>query len=198
MSRLGALFGLEPLGVRLDGERLHLRPAERLDWPVWCELRTASRSFLEPWEPAWAPDALSRAAFRRRLARDAALWREGEGFSFLIFRNGDGALLGGIGLAHVRRGIALTADVGYWIGEPHARQGFMSEALGLAVSFAFEQQQLRRLQAACLPTNRASRGLLEKIGFRQEGYAKEYLCIDGVWQDHLLFGLLRDSDRWRR
>jgi ribosomal-protein-alanine N-acetyltransferase len=179
------------------GDRIHLRPPERADWPQWCELRAASREFLRPWEPAWAPDALSRAAFRRRLARDAAGWRDGDSFGFMLIRNDDLALLGGIGLAHIRRGAAESAEVGYWLGECYARCGYMTEALDLVIRFAFDSQQLRRLQAACLPRNIPSRRLLESAGFRQEGYAREYLAIDGIWQDHLLFGLLRDSDRRR-
>ena len=193
MSRLGTFLGLTPPSERLEGLRAHLRPAERSDWPEWCALRAASRTFLKPWEPAWPDDALSRAAFRRRLAHYAEQWRDGTGFSFLLFRNEDGALLGGIGLTRVRRGVAQSADIGYWMGGAHARQGYMTEALALIVDFAFEQQALRRLEAACLPTNLPSRRLLERGGFRQEGYAREYLCIDGVWQDHLLFGLLRDE-----
>jgi ribosomal-protein-alanine N-acetyltransferase len=179
MSRLGLLLGLRQPGARLDGTTIHLRPPERADWAAWCELRSGSRLFLKPWEPSWAPDALTRAAYRRRLARHAADWRDGEAYSFFLIRNQDSRILGGIGLSN-------------------ARQGYMTEAVSLVVGFAFEQLQLRRLEAACLPVNLPSRRLLERSGFRQEGYAKEYLCIDGVWQDHLLFALLRDSDRWRR
>lgn len=191
MSRLGALFGLQPASVRVEGRRVHLRPPERADWPAWCELRGESRAFLKPWEPSWAPDALTRVAFRRRLARYAADWRDGEAYTFFVCRNEDSRLVGGIGLSHVRRGVAETASVGYWIGERFARQGYMTEALELVVRFAFTELRLHRLEAACLPTNVPSRRLLERGGFRQEGYAKEYLCIDGQWQDHLLFGRLR-------
>jgi len=198
MSRLGLLLGLRQPGARLDGTTIHLRPPERADWAAWCELRSGSRLFLKPWEPSWAPDALTRAAYRRRLARHAADWRDGEAYSFFLIRNQDSRILGGIGLSNVRRGVAETGSVGYWMGEAFARQGYMTEAVSLVVGFAFEQLQLRRLEAACLPVNLPSRRLLERSGFRQEGYAKEYLCIDGVWQDHLLFALLRDSDRWRR
>ncbi|HLY57312.1 MAG TPA: GNAT family protein [Stellaceae bacterium] len=192
MSRLGALFGLTPSAVRVDGARVHLRQPERADWPEWAELRGESRAFLKPWEPSWAHDALTRAAFRRRLARYAADWRDGEAYNFFVCRNEDGKLAGGIGLSQVRRGVAETGSVGYWIGERYARRGYMTEAVALLTGFAFGELGLRRLEAACLPTNIPSRKLLEHVGFRQEGYAREYLCIDGAWQDHLLFGLLSD------
>jgi ribosomal-protein-alanine N-acetyltransferase len=196
MSLLGGLLGGQPPLLRLQGERLHLRPPERADWPAWTELRAQSREFLKPWEPSWTADALSRAAFRRRLARYALDWREDVGYSFLIFLNEGEALLGGIGLTNVRRGVAETATLGYWIGRPHARLGYMTEAIGLALAYAFERLKLHRIEAACLPANRPSRDLLIKSGFVEEGYARQYLCIDGRWQDHVLHALLAED--WAR
>ncbi len=170
-----------------------LRPPERGDWQAWAELRSASRDFLAPWGPSWPSDALGRASFRRRIARYAMDWRTDQGYSLFIFRKSDETILGGIGLSHVRRGVAETASLGYWIGERHARQGHMTEALRLTLDFAFQKLRLHRVEAACLPTNIPSRGLLAKVGFREEGYAKKYLCIDGKWQDHVLFAILREE-----
>jgi len=96
---------------------------------------------------------------------------------------------------NVRRGVAETSSIGYWIGEKFARQGYMTEGLGLALKFAFERLRLHRVEAACLPHNVPSRGVLMKAGFREEGYAREYLCIDGKWQDHVLFGIL--ASEWQ-
>lgn len=196
LLQLPRLFNLQPPPLRLVGERCLLRPPERADWQPWAELRSASRAFLTPWEPSWPSDALSRASFRRRIARYAMDWRTDQGYSLFLFRRTDEAILGGIGLSHVRRGVAETASLGYWVGAPFAHQGYMTEALGLTLDFAFQKLRLHRVEAACLPTNLPSRGLLRKIGFREEGYAAKYLCIDGKWQDHLLFALLREE--WRR
>ena len=102
-------------------------------------------------------------------------------------------MLGGISLTNVRRGVAETCSFGYWIGERHARQGYMTEGLQLVLAFAFDALRLHRVEAACLPHNAPSRGLLLKSGFREEGYAREYLCIDGRWQDHVLFALLKED-----
>ena len=103
--------------------------------------------------------------------------------------------MGGVTLSNVRRGVAQAASVGYWIGERFARQGYMTEAVLAVVEFAFEELGLHRVEAACLPENDASRSLLLKVGFRQEGYARQYLRINGKWQDHLLFEMLRDDPR---
>ncbi len=116
--------------------------------------------------------------------------RHGSGFAFLIRRRADDALLGGITIGDVQRSVAQSCSLGYWIGQDYTRQGYMSEALSLALRFAFGTLTLHRATAACLPNNGASQALLRKLGFQQEGYAREYLRIDGRWQDHVLFGLL--------
>src|ERR1700761_2012311 len=104
MSRLSHPLSAQPPGIRLQGDRIHLRPPDRGDWAAWAELRSASRDFLAPWEPAWASDALTRAAFRRRIARYAADWRDDEGYTFFAFANDGDRLVGGIGLSNIRRG----------------------------------------------------------------------------------------------
>ncbi len=188
--RLFRNFSSPAGNLRLVGDRVYLRaPAER-DWRAYVEVRAASRKFLEPWEPAWPPDALGREAYFRRLNRYAADWRDDVGHSFFIFRNDDDALLGGISLSNVRRGVAQCGTLGYWIGEPHARQGYMTEALQLILDFCFSQLSLHRIEAACLPHNEASQSLLRRAGFTQDGYARKYLKIRGEWHDHLLFSLL--------
>lgn len=193
LLRLPRLFAAAPPSVRLLELKVTARPPERGDWQEWSALRGESRRFLAPWEPTWPPDALSRGAFRRRLARYAADWRADQGYSFFLFRREDGRLVGGIGLSNVRRGVAESGSLGYWIGERFARQGYMTAGLDLVLRFAFERLRLHRVEAACLPHNAPSRRLLLKSGFREEGYAREYLCIDGRWQDHVLFALLHDE-----
>lgn len=195
------LFGLgrlyAPPGSRLEGTRVYLRPPRFGDWRAWSQLRAASREFLTPWEPTWPADALGRAAFGRRLRQGALEWRDDAGYGFLLFRREDGEVVGGVTLSHVRRGVAQTATLGYWIGAPFARQGYMTAGLQCVLPFAFGRLALHRVEAACLPQNEASRRLLDRIGFREEGYARQYLRIDGAWQDHVLYALLRD-DPWRR
>jgi ribosomal-protein-alanine N-acetyltransferase len=194
LLRLPRLFaGAEPPATRLVGKRVTLRPPVREDYEEWAALREASRRFLAPWEPVWSPDALSRASYRQRLFHYAAEWRGGQGYNLFLARNSDGALLGGIGLSQIRHGVAESGSLGYWMGERFAGKGYMTEALALTLGFAFGRLKLHRVEAACLPHNRASRTVLMKNGFREEGYAKEYLCIDGSWQDHVLFGLLHDE-----
>lgn len=176
--------------VRQIGPRVYLHPPQERDWRQWTDLRAASRSFLEPWEPTWTRDALARSVYRERLRRTRQEWHDDTGYAFHVFRRKGDVLLGGVTLSHVRRGVAQAADLGYWIGQPHARHGYMTESLRCVMAFAFDELRLHRLEAACLPNNEASKGLLRKLGFREEGYAVKYLRINGVWHDHLLFAIL--------
>ena len=180
---------------RLVGDRVYLRPPERGDYEDWATLRARSRNFLAPWEPSWPPDGLGRSSYRARLSRYAEDWRTDQGYNFFIFRCDDDALVGGVGLSNLRRGVAETGSLGYWVGEPFARQRLMSAALPVLLDFAFDRLRLHRVEAACLPTNVPSRAVLLRTGFQQEGYARRYLQIDGKWQDHLLFAILRED--WR-
>lgn len=180
-------------GPVIRGESVFLRTPQMGDYAMWTRLRAESRAFLVPWEPTWPPDDLSRPAFRRRLRRYHRDIREDAAYPFFIFRGEDDALVGGLTLSHVRRGVTQSCSLGYWIGRPHARRGLMSAAVQAIIPFVFDTLKLHRLEAACLPSNRASIGLLEKTGFVREGYARRYLRINGVWQDHLLFALLRED-----
>ena len=172
---------------------LTLRPPRMEDFEAWSLLRQTSRAFLAPWEPIWPEDDLTRPAFRRRLKRYAQDARDDAAYPLFLFRQGDGALLGGLTLGQVRRGVSQTASLGYWIGAPFARQGYMTNAVRAAMGHAFDELRLRRVEAACLPHNEASIRLLERVGFQREGYARKYLCINGAWQDHLLYALLRED-----
>lgn len=182
----------EPASV-VQGEGVSLRAPVTSDYSEWAALRAASRDFLVPWEPTWPSDDLTRGAFRRRLKRYAEDQRLDIAYAFLIFRTADHAMVGGLTLANVRRGVAQAASLGYWMGAPFAHQGYMTAALHAVLPFAFEALRLHRVEAACIPGNAPSIGLLEKTGFRREGLARQYLCINGVWQDHLLFAKLRDD-----
>jgi ribosomal-protein-alanine N-acetyltransferase len=177
----------------IEGEGVYLRQPQMSDFPEWAALREKSRSFLEPWEPIWPADDLTRAAFRRRLKRYVEDYRADHAYSFFIFRSAGNVLVGGVTLSNVRRGVAQQCNMGYWVGATYARQGMMSRALRALIPFCYDNLRLHRLEAACIPTNEASIRLLEKSGFQREGYARQYLCINGMWQDHLLYARLKDD-----
>jgi ribosomal-protein-alanine N-acetyltransferase len=179
----------------IRAERVLLRAPTLTDFPQWARVREDSRSFLAPWEPIWPADDLTKLAFRRRIRRYQREIRNGTGYPFFIFSPDGETLLGGLTLSQVQRGVTQSAILGYWMSAAHAGKGLMGAAVRAVVGFAFDTLHLNRLEAACLPHNEASIRLLEKVGFQREGYARKYLCIDGRWQDHLLYGLIRDDPR---
>ena len=192
MFMRGMIFpgGREPV---LQGNGVVLRYPQMSDYAQWSALRGESRDFLSAWEPVWAPDELTRTAFRHRLRRYQREIRNDLAYPFLVFRKHDNVLMGGVTLTNVRRGVTQSAAIGYWIGVHHARHGHMYAALRTMLPFVFELLGLHRLEAACIPENVASRNLLLKVGFREEGRARRYLQINGEWRDHILFALLEEE-----
>ena len=190
LFRLSRNVDPEPL---LRGDGVYLRPATSADYAAWSQLREESRDFLTPWEPTWPDDDLTRAAFRRRLRRQTEEIARDESYSFLIFDAATDTLLGGLTLGALRRGVAQTATLGYWMGAPYAGKGVMTRAGAAVARWAFLSLRLHRLEAACLPENMASRTLLERNGFSREGLARGYLKINGAWRDHLLYALLENE-----
>ena len=182
----------------IESDHVMLRQPQMSDHGEWAALRERSREFLKPWEPIWPADDLTRGAFRRRLKRYAEDQRSDQAYSLFVFRRPDGVLVGGITIANIRRGVAQAGSIGYWMGEPYVREGLMTAALRVLMPFSFVTLRLHRLEAACIPTNVASIRLLEKSGFQREGYARQYLCINGSWQDHLLYARIKDDPPLRR
>jgi ribosomal-protein-alanine N-acetyltransferase len=175
---------------RVDGEGVYLRAPEARDYQEWADVRETSRLFLTPWEPTWAQDEISRGAYRYKLRRYTEDSRDDKAHALFVFRDQDDALIGGVTLSNVRRGVAQAASLGYWAGEMFAGRGYVTAAVQAVVRFAFDDLELHRVEAACQPDNAASRRVLEKAGFTQEGAARAYLKINGAWRDHLLFGIV--------
>lgn len=179
----------------IETERLTLRAPAHQDFRPWVALRSASREFLTPWEPAWSADHLSRKAFSNRVYWANRSINGGTAMPLFLVRREDNMLMGAITLDNIRRGPALAGTLGYWTGAAFARQGYMREAIETVVHYAFTHLELSRIEAACLPENTPSRGLLERSGFKYEGVAQSYLQIDGRWRTHVLYASLRGDRR---
>ena len=189
MAFLRSPFASDPPPTLTDRHAV-IRVPEMGDYEQWARLRQESREFLTPWEPTWPAGDLTRTAFRSRIRQ---YWRDIDddaAYPYFIFDAQGEVLVGALTLSNVRRGVAQTGTLGYWIGLPHARRGYMTSAVRLAVDFAFRHLGLHRVEASCLPHNRASINLLQKCGFEREGLARGYLKIAGEWRDHLLFARL--------
>jgi ribosomal-protein-alanine N-acetyltransferase len=183
--------------VRIETERMTLRPPQHGDFRDWTSLRRESEAFLTPWEPTWAEDHLTRKGFTNRVYWAQRSISNGSAVPLFMVRRDDQVLLGAITLDSIRRGPAQAGTLGYWVGAAFARQGYMHEAIAAMVHHAFHHMGLSRIEAACLPENTASRGVLEKCGFKYEGVAQSYLQINGRWRTHVLYAALRADRRGR-
>ncbi len=201
----------------IRGEGVILRAPHMVDYPAWAELRAASRDHLQPWEPLWSRDELSRAAYRHRVRHYQREAREDLGYAYLVFaapqpgvggfvqpgyraartpthaRSAEPALVGGVTLTNVRRGVTQAATLGYWLGAPYVGRGLMCDALTALIPFVFDVLRLHRIEAAVMPRNTPSACLLERLGFTREGLARRYLKIAGTWEDHIAFALLAED-----
>lgn len=175
------------IDVRIDTERLVLRPAQLSDYAQWAQVRGRNKDYLKPYEPRWPDNCLDRDFFERRVERLSRDWLGDHAYTFLIFEND--VLTGGINLNNVSRGAAQFASLGYWLDEGAQGKGYMAEAAAGVIGYAFEQTGLQRVNAATLPHNQRSRNMLTRLGFTEEGFAKAYIQIDGVRADHVLYGL---------
>ena len=181
--------------LRIDTDRLTLRPPQHGDYRAWSALRRDSAAFLQPWEPTWASDHLSRKSFTNRVYWAQRSISGGTAVPLFLIRQTDDTLLGAITLDNIRRGPAQAGTTGYWIGEPFARAGYMREAIAAVINYAFETLDLSRIEAGCLPENTPSRRLLENCGYKYEGVAQSYLQIAGRWRNHVLYANLRHDRR---
>jgi ribosomal-protein-alanine N-acetyltransferase len=183
--------------LAIETDRMTLRLPRHADYPDWAGLRRESADFLQPWEPAWASDHLSRKAFTHRVSWAQRSLTDGTAMPLFLIDRERQELLGALTLDNIRRGPAQAGTLGYWIGKRHHRQGFMREAIEAVVHYAFTSLDLSRIEAACLPENVASRGVLERSGFKYEGVAQSYLQINGRWRNHVLYACLRADRRGR-
>lgn len=177
----------------ITGERLYIRPPQRSDWKQWVEVRDRNHDFLKPWSPQATLSNITRDGYFQRLATYQSDWRDDKAYVFFVFRYDSDQLIGGVAVNNIVRGAGQMATIGYWMDERETKQGFMTEALLLACQFSFRALKLHRLQAGTLPENDASQKVLKNCGFQEEGIARKYIKIAGVWRDHQIFSLLREE-----
>jgi ribosomal-protein-alanine N-acetyltransferase len=171
--------------VELRGDRIVMRDLVEADAPALLAFVDENRDFFEHWEPTRDDGFFTLDSQLSDIADAAADAAANRRHAFGIFL--DGELVGRLALSNLVRGVFQNAYLGYSIGERWNGQGLATEAVGLAVEFAFGELGLHRVQAAVMPRNTGSIRVLEKNGFREEGYAVGYLCINGVWEDHRIF-----------
>ena len=178
--------------VLLHHGAVTLRPIAMADRREWEEVRARNASWLVRWEATRPPGTPARpASFRgmvRHLRREAKQ-RRCLPFALLV----DGDFAGQVTVNNIVGGSAMFASVGYWIDQRHAGRGHMPVAVALAVDHCLSDLGLHRMEVAIRPENVASLRVVQKLGFREIGYAPRFLHIDGDWRDHQLFALTAED-----
>ena len=188
------------VGLRLYGRRVVLRPLVAQDFNGWSEVRRRNGEWLTQWEPmrlTHHPDPeTNREVFAARCGARERERLAGTQYAFGIFV--DGAFAGEINLNNVVRGAFQSATIGYWIDKSRAGRSLMSEAVVVLAQYAFEEMRLHRLEICIIPRNVNSRRVMEKLDIRTEGIAERFLEINGVWEDHIRYGVTYEEWNERR
>lgn len=186
--------------TELIGRRIALRPLTPPDWEEWREVRLRCEDWLTKWESrplAGYPDPQhDRRAFVSRCGVRERERELGSGYGFGVFV--DDRFAGEININSVQRGAFQNAYVGYWIDEARAGNGYMPEAVAIVLRYSFEELGLHRIQISIIPRNAASRRVVEKLQLREEGVALRYMEINGVWEDHVRYGITTEDWSARR
>lgn len=186
--------------VTVEHGNLVLRPFRARDRAEWEAVRRRNADWLTPWD-ATTPDPSSAPhSFRamvRTLNRDA---ERGGGYPWLLCLRDDDApvgssprIIGQLVVSHVARGAAQSASIGYWIDRDVAGRGLMPQAVAMAVDFLFTRAGLHRIEINIVPRNAPSHRVVDKLGFRHEGVRRNYLHINGAWEDHDAYALTREE-----
>jgi len=177
--------------TRLYGRRVLLRPLGSPDFAGWSEVRRRNGDWLTVWEPAriaGAPDPeTDRDAFSARCNRRDRDRAADVAYCFGLFV--DNAFAGEMNLNNVVRGALQSGTIGYWIDRARAGHGYVAEGVVAVLRHAFEDLDLHRVEICIVPRNHNSHRVVEKIGLRNEGTAQRFLEINGVWEDHVRYGI---------
>ncbi|MCG6236526.1 ribosomal protein S5-alanine N-acetyltransferase [Vibrio diabolicus] len=177
---------------KLDGDLL-LRTAEIGDADMIAEYFQANREYLKPFEPKREEAFFSVNGWLQKLIKLNELHRMGLGYYCLLVRASSGEMLGTISFSNLSRFPFYSCNVGYSLAEKAQGHGYMRRGLTMACDYMFNVQKLHRIQAGYMPHNKRSEAVLEHVGFNREGYAKDYLLINGEWQDHVLTSLINPN-----
>jgi ribosomal-protein-alanine N-acetyltransferase len=176
-------------------------PCERISLvilvPEHAELVAAyyrtNQEHLEPWEPKRAENFYDLDEIRKRLAVSEESFHAGTAYNFALIDNQTGQMIGICNFSNIVRGVFQACHFGFAISGAYQGKGIMREALQTAIGYMFDTVGLHRIMANHLPHNERSAKLLNRLGFEKEGYAKSYLKINGVWQDHVLNALVNEK-----
>ena len=189
----------------LLGAPVELRPLVTRDAAAWREARVRNADWLRPWEPTNPETPLYQSSLGPYVAMVRTMRREARhGLTLPWVVTYDGRFAGQLTIGNIIWGSARSASVGYWVDQEFAGRGVIPTALAMALDHSFTVVGLHRIEATIRPENRASRRVVEKLGFHDEGIRRRSLHVDGAWRDHICYALTAEEvttglmRRWRR
>lgn len=175
--------------VRLTTDRLVVRLVHERDAWRLADYYAENRHFLKPWEPIRDESHCYPSGWQARLGMIAEFHKQGSAYYFALLDPDEKEIIGVANFSNVVRGSFHACYLGYSIAQKWQGQGLMFEALTAAIRYMQRTQHIHRIMANYMPRNKRSGDLLARLGFEKEGYAKNYLLIDGQWRDHVLTAL---------
>ncbi|MCY9843089.1 ribosomal protein S5-alanine N-acetyltransferase [Vibrio caribbeanicus] len=179
-----------PTNVFETDEKVVVRTAEPTDGKLIADYFNKNREHLRPWEPTRENAFFSENGWTQRLVKLSELHRIGLGFYLLVFEVNTNKMLGTISFSNIARFPAHTCNLGYSLSCDAQGKGVMTRALKLAIGYMFEHQRIHRIMASYMPRNKRSESVLKRLEFVREGFAEDYLLINGKWEDHILTSLV--------
>ncbi len=179
-----------PGHIFLTDGKLIVRNARLDDAQMISDYFVTNKAFLKPWEPERDEAFYEKFTWAQRLIKLDELHKMELGFYLIIIDLASNQMVGTISFSQLSRFPIHTCNVGYSLSETAVGKGIMTRALKLACEYMFEVQNLHRIQAAYMPRNHRSEAVLKRVGFEKEGYARQYLLINGIWEDHVLNALI--------
>ena len=175
------------------GKQVILKKPIKDNWKEWAELRQRSRDFLQPWEPRWPKNFLTKDSYNLFVSQSETALIKKQIYNFFIFHKKNKKLMGGISLTNYKSEGYKSITIGYWMGKEYSGKGYMKDTLDVISNFCFDELNLNRIEAACIPKNIKSKKVLISTGFKIEGYAQKYLSINGKLEDHILLAKINEK-----
>ncbi|PKR85383.1 GNAT family N-acetyltransferase [Heyndrickxia camelliae] len=180
--------------MKLVGQQIYLRFFKTSDASELANLHIRNREFFQQVSPLLPEDFYTEEHQKVRIERALKKSDEGQLYAFGIFLKANDKLIGDISLTQIARGDLQSCYTGFTLDKEYNGKGYTTEALQLVVDFAFKELKLHRIEAGAMPDNIASIRVLEKVGFKKEGIAKENLKINGKWTDHQILAIINNLD----
>ncbi len=172
-------------------ERLLLKIGNQADVSAIVDYYTKNKEYLTPFYPSWSKNFFTHEYWCKQVDRDCQDFIYQYSLNLLIYKKTNPyQIIGTSNFRNFARGAAYYCTLGYSVAEYEQGKGYMTEALQSAILYVFQEFNMHRIMANYMPHNQRSGNLLKRLGFVVEGYARDYLLINGKWEDHILTSLI--------